>query len=70
MFNKRRGSNHIEHVLQDLRKCQQQKVYRDWAEVKNYINSPVKAFLLIISALVSLSTVLQALIAVRPAQQH
>ncbi|WVZ96729.1 hypothetical protein U9M48_042330 [Paspalum notatum var. saurae] len=66
MFNRRRGSTPLDDVLRDLRKCKRQKVYRDWAEMKNYINSPVKVLLLIISAMVALSTVLQALVAVRP----
>ncbi|KAJ1261930.1 hypothetical protein BS78_09G066500 [Paspalum vaginatum] len=66
MFNRRRGSTRLDDVLRDLRKCKQQKVYRDWAELKNYINSPVKVLLLIISGMVALSTVLQALVAVRP----
>jgi glycerol-3-phosphate responsive antiterminator len=45
-------------------------VFRDWAEMKNYINSPVKILLLVISSIVALSTIMQALLAIRPPTGH
>uniref|UniRef100_A0A0A8YF48 Uncharacterized protein n=1 Tax=Arundo donax TaxID=35708 RepID=A0A0A8YF48_ARUDO len=66
VWNRRSGSTPIDEVLRRLRICRVLPAYRDWAEVKNYINSPVKILLLIISAMVAFSTVLQALVAIRP----
>ncbi|XP_066353579.1 UPF0481 protein At3g47200-like [Miscanthus floridulus] len=70
VWNRRSGSTPIDNVLTDLRRCRVLHVYRDLAEVKNYINSPVKILLLIISAMVALSTVMQALMAIRPPTGH
>ncbi|CAD6266280.1 unnamed protein product [Miscanthus lutarioriparius] len=70
VWNRRSGSTPIDNVLRDLRRCRVLHVYRDLAEVKNYINSPVKILLLIISAMVALSTVMQALMAIRPPTGH
>ncbi|CAD6260967.1 unnamed protein product [Miscanthus lutarioriparius] len=70
VWNRRSGSTPIDKVLKDLRRCRVLHVYRDLAEVKNYINSPVKILLLIISAMVALSTVMQALMAIRPPTGH
>ncbi|CAD6260972.1 unnamed protein product [Miscanthus lutarioriparius] len=70
VWNRRSGKTPIDGVLEDLRKCRVLHVYRDLAEVKNYINRPVKILLLIISAMVALSTVMQALMAIRPPTEH
>jgi hypothetical protein len=70
MWNRRSGLTHIDIVLNGLRICKLSHVYRDLAEVKNYINSPVKILLLIISAMVAFSTVMQALMAIQPPTRH
>ncbi|KAG8084457.1 hypothetical protein GUJ93_ZPchr0010g10292 [Zizania palustris] len=54
----------IGNVLVNLRRHSQDQKLRDWAEIKKYINSPVKVFVVIVSTAVTVSTILQAIYAV------
>uniref|UniRef100_A0A0D9WCD2 Uncharacterized protein n=1 Tax=Leersia perrieri TaxID=77586 RepID=A0A0D9WCD2_9ORYZ len=51
----------IGKVLADLRICTQDRAYRDLAELKQYVNTPVKLFLVIISAMITISTIWQTI---------
>jgi hypothetical protein len=66
MWNRRSGSTPIDNVLKDLRRCRVLHVYRDVPDVKYYI---VKILLQSISAMVALSTIMQAVLAVMAIRQ-
>uniref|UniRef100_A0A0D9ZTS6 Uncharacterized protein n=1 Tax=Oryza glumipatula TaxID=40148 RepID=A0A0D9ZTS6_9ORYZ len=56
----------IGKVLQGLRDCSQYQLYRDWAEAKKYMDSPVKILALVVSTLLAISTILQTTTAFYP----
>uniref|UniRef100_A0A0D9ZTT1 Uncharacterized protein n=1 Tax=Oryza glumipatula TaxID=40148 RepID=A0A0D9ZTT1_9ORYZ len=57
---------HIGKVLDRLRECSQYQLYRDWAEAKKYMDSPVKILALVVSTLLAISTILQTTTAFYP----
>uniref|UniRef100_A0A0E0PH31 Uncharacterized protein n=1 Tax=Oryza rufipogon TaxID=4529 RepID=A0A0E0PH31_ORYRU len=56
----------IGKVLDRLRECSQYQLYRDWAEAKKYMDSPVKILALVVSTLLAISTILQTTTAFYP----
>ncbi|XP_025881167.1 UPF0481 protein At3g47200-like [Oryza sativa Japonica Group] len=56
----------IGKVLDQLRVCSQYQLYRDWAEAKKYMDTPVKILALVVSTLLAISTILQTTTAFYP----